>query len=71
MLNHTLRVNQFGISEFLETWICFSLLVMFSPQLLQLFKRMLERCFVVKLQKCSVDYETLSNFRLRLGCSFK
>ena len=30
-----------------------------SPRLLQLFRRMLRRCFAVTLQKCFVDYETL------------
>ena len=33
-----------------------------SPQLLQLFRRMLQSCFATKLQKCSVDHVSLSNF---------
>ena len=30
----------------------------FPPHLLQLFRRMLQCCFDVKLQKCVVDYKT-------------
>ena len=33
-----------------------------SPKILQLFRRMLQRCFAVKLQKCFVSYETSPHF---------
>ena len=34
-----------------------------SPNLLQLFRKMLKLCFVVKLQKCFLELETPSDFR--------
>ena len=52
--------NQFGISELLETWITSYKLhgAILFLQLLQLFRRTMQHCFAVKLQKRFVDYET-------------
>ena len=38
-----------------------------SPQLLQLFTRMLQHCFALKLETFFVDYETSPNFPSTLG----
>ena len=62
--------NQFGISGLLETWITPDKLygAMFyfsfgsSLNLLQLFRRVLQRSFTVKPQKCFVDYKTSLGF---------
>ena len=43
---------------FLWLFLCFKS----SLQLLQLFSRMLQLCFTVKLQKCFVDYDTSPDF---------
>ena len=56
--------NQFWLSGLVAAWshlmIYFGCFLCFksSLQQLQLFRRMLQCCFAVKLQKCLVDYET-------------
>ena len=64
--------RQFGISGLPQTWItadhlngailCFHFFPFLSLQLLQLFRRNLQCCFAVKLQKCFVDSKTSTNF---------
>ena len=50
-----------------ETWARQAFIIIFvcfktSPHLLQLFQRMQQGCFAVKLQKCFLDNETSPNF---------
>ena len=70
-VNNVFR-NQNGILEIWETLtvLLFAFGFLFScsscfktsPQLLQLFRRMLQCCFAVKLQKCFMDYATSLDF---------
>ena len=56
--------NQVRSAEILEAWIAWSLFLLFflrhnrSLHLLKLFRRMLQRCFAIKLQKYYVHCKT-------------
>lgn len=56
------NLNHFGILGLLETWMTGTFFLVFfhdlretSPRLLQLIRRMFQRCFVWRLQNCFVD----------------
>ena len=66
---NNLSINQCGIAELLGTWIMLAelyraissfLCFKTSRQLRLLFRKILQRCLAVKLQKCFMDYETTS-----------
>lgn len=51
-----------------EPFLCFLVFFpIFKQVLLQLFRRMLEHCYVVKLQKCFSVYKTSPNFQSTRG----
>lgn len=59
------EIQKTSFTAFISHFMVGFVLVVFyvsSPQLLQLFRRMLHFCFAGKLQECFVDYKTSHNF---------